>query len=130
VRSISIPADQGYGPEGDPATGVGPDESLFFTVELSAVTHERTFCAPARPLPDADGKPDEVPVPETPPTEVEVDELEEGEGREAEEGDSLSLDYVGVSCASGAQFDSSFESGQPLDVAELGSGLIPGFSEG
>src|SRR5699024_9961868 len=48
----------------------------------------------------------------------------------AEEGDSLSLDYVGVSCASGAQFDSSFESGQPLEVAELGSGLIPGFSEG
>lgn len=130
LRTVSIPADQGYGPEGDPATGVGPDEPLFFTVQLTAVTRERTHCAPARPLPEAEGKPAEVPIPDTPPTEVSVDVLEEGEGRSAENGDALTVDYVGVSCASGAQFDSSFDNDRILEIPELGTGLIRGFSEG
>lgn len=131
VRAVSIPPEQAYGSEGDPDLGVGPDEPVFFTVRLTAVTEDRAFCAPPVPLPNAgeDGKPDSVEIPLMPPTEVITEDLEPGDGVEAQMGDAVSVDYVGVSCAYGREFDSSYGSG-PLDVQEIGSGLIEGFSEG
>lgn len=80
--------------------------------------------------PLASGEKPTVEVPEgEPPEEVVVETLEEGEGPEAQAGDQLSVDYVGVLYESGEEFDSSYDSGQPLPV-QLGSGgVIPGFEE-
>jgi peptidylprolyl isomerase len=79
---------------------------------------------------DTEAKP-VVEVPEgEPPAELEVEDIVEGEGPEAQPGDTLTVDYVGVSYSTGEEFDSSWESGQPFPV-ELGAGqVIPGWDQG
>ena len=76
------------------------------------------------------GKPT-VEVPEgDPPEELVVEDLEEGEGAEAQAGDALTVDYVGVLYDTGEEFDSSYDSGMPLNVVLGDGGLIPGFEQG
>jgi peptidylprolyl isomerase len=79
---------------------------------------------------EAGSKP-EVEVPSgPPPKELVVEDLEEGEGDEAQSGDQLSVQYVGVDYESGEEFDSSYDSGAPFDF-QLGSGsVIPGWDQG
>ncbi len=65
-----------------------------------------------------------------PPSELVVEDLEEGDGAEAQPGDQLSVQYVGVDYESGEEFDSSFDSGQPFTLT-LGAGdVIPGWDQG
>jgi peptidylprolyl isomerase len=73
----------------------------------------------------------EVEVPEgAPPTELVVEDLEEGDGEEAEDGDRVTVEYVGVDYESGEEFDSSYDSGQPFPFT-IGAGeVIPGWDEG
>ena len=79
---------------------------------------------------DLSAKP-EVPVPEgDPPAELEINDVVVGDGPEAAEGDSVTVQYVGVNYSNGQQFDASWDSGQPFDFA-LGAGsVIPGWDEG
>ena len=79
---------------------------------------------------DAGAKP-EVEVPEgPPPAELEIEDLEPGDGAEAKQGDSLSVNYVGVDYETGEEFDSNFGTGQPF-VFTLGAGeVIPGWDQG
>jgi len=81
----------------------------------------------------AEGEPTkpEVEVPDgDPPTELEVTDLVEGEGPEAESGDVVSVEYVGVSYSSGEEFDASWDRGEPF-AFQLGAGqVIPGWDEG
>ncbi|CAN5221186.1 hypothetical protein BH24ACT23_BH24ACT23_10960 [soil metagenome] len=79
----------------------------------------------------ASGEKPTVEVPDGPaPEEVVIETLEEGEGEEAQPGDQLTLDYVGVLYDTGEEFDSSYDSGQPLPVQLGAGGVIPGFDEG
>ena len=78
----------------------------------------------------ASAKP-EVEIPEgDPPTELVVDDLEEGDGAEAQVGDQLSVQYVGVLFDGGTEFDSNFDTGQPFEFALGGGQVIPGWDEG
>jgi peptidylprolyl isomerase len=79
---------------------------------------------------DLSSKP-EVPVPEgDPPTELETIDVVEGDGAEAQTGDTVSMQYVGVNYSNGQEFDASWDSGQPFEF-QLGSGqVIPGWDEG
>jgi len=76
----------------------------------------------------------EVEVPQgDPPTELVVEDLEEGEGREVEAGDAIGVQYVGVLAENGREFDASWQGdspGQPFEFT-LGAGeVIPGWDEG
>jgi peptidylprolyl isomerase len=65
-----------------------------------------------------------------PPQELEVEDIEAGDGDEAQPGDQLSVQYVGVLYDTGEEFDSSWERGQPFQF-QLGSGgVIPGWDQG
>jgi len=67
---------------------------------------------------------------EDPPTDLVIDDLEEGDGEEAAAGDSLTVDYVGVLYANGDEFDESFSQPTPFQFV-LGQGsVIPGWDEG
>jgi len=67
---------------------------------------------------------------EDPPSELVIDDLEEGDGEEAASGDSLTVDYVGVLYENGEEFDASFEGPEPFQFV-LGQGsVIPGWDEG
>ena len=73
----------------------------------------------------------EVEIPEgDPPSELVIEDLEEGEGDEAQAGDQLTVDYVGVLYDGGDEFDASFGEPAPFQFA-LGQGsVIPGWDEG
>ncbi|MFD8492476.1 FKBP-type peptidyl-prolyl cis-trans isomerase [Amycolatopsis sp. NPDC059657] len=65
-----------------------------------------------------------------PPAALETTDITVGDGRQAKAGDAVSVHYVGVSFSTGAEFDSSWNRGEPLDF-NLGHGqVIPGWDQG
>ena len=73
----------------------------------------------------------EIPQPTgEPPTELESKDIVKGKGRTARKGDNVTVQYVGVNHSNGAEFDASWNAGQPFTFT-LGSGqVIPGWDEG
>jgi peptidylprolyl isomerase len=73
----------------------------------------------------------EVTVPDgEPPTELVENELIEGTGAEAKEGDEVTVQYVGVGYESEEEFDSSWSRNEPFSFG-LGAGqVIPGWEQG
>jgi peptidylprolyl isomerase len=64
-------------------------------------------------------------------TELEVEVLEEGEGPEAQEGDTLQVRYTGTLLEDGTEFDSNADGRAPALPVTLGQGgVIPGFEQG
>lgn len=79
----------------------------------------------------ADSEKPTVEVPEgDPPEELVTEDLEEGEGAEAQPGDQLSVNYVGVLYENGEEFDNSYDRGMPFDFQLGGGQVIPGWDEG
>ena len=73
----------------------------------------------------------QVEVPDgPPPSELQVEDLTEGDGAEARAGDLVAVQYVGVDYDSGKEFDTSWDSPDPFTF-QLGSGqVIPGWDQG
>jgi len=80
---------------------------------------------------DLDEKPSIVIPPKAaPPTTLETADIVEGAGREAQPGDTLEVDYVGVSYETGKEFDSSYGRKRQFSF-QLGRGMvIPGWDQG
>lgn len=73
----------------------------------------------------------EVDFPEgPPPTELLIEDLVEGDGREATAGDTVEVHYVGVAYSSGEEFDSSYNRGAPLPFPLGGGRVIQGWDQG
>ncbi|MGH2817530.1 MAG: FKBP-type peptidyl-prolyl cis-trans isomerase [Actinomycetota bacterium] len=67
--------------------------------------------------------------PQTLDSGVVIEDMECGEGEEAERGDLLTVHYTGT-LEDGTKFDSSLDRGQPFEL-RLGAGMvIPGWEEG
>ena len=66
-----------------------------------------------------------------PPAELQKTDVIKGKGRAAQPGDTVSVQYVGNSWSTGAQFDASWDrGGQPFKFP-LGAGqVIPGWDQG
>lgn len=88
--------------------------------------------APAETSGDASNrtKP-EVTVPSgAPPAQLAVEDLEEGTGAEANAGDKVTVQYVGVNYKNGKEFDASWDRNEPFTFT-LGAGeVIPGWDQG
>lgn len=64
------------------------------------------------------------------PTELVSEDIEEGKGPAAKEGDNVAVQYSGVLYADGTPFDNSFDRGEPFTF-QLGAGMvIPGWDQG
>lgn len=64
------------------------------------------------------------------PTELEIEDIVEGDGPAAKDGDDLSMQYVGAIYDTGDEFDNSWDRGEPFDF-KLGSGnVIQGWDQG
>jgi len=88
---------------------------------------DRTPPAPATEE-TLDGEP-EVEVPDgAPPCKLVIQDIKEGTGAEAEEGATVTVQYVGVSWSTSEQFDASWDRGEPSTFPL--SGVIPGWQEG
>jgi peptidylprolyl isomerase len=79
----------------------------------------------------ADATKPEVEVPTgPPPDELQIEDIETGDGEEAQAGDQISVQYVGVDHETGEEFDSSWDHGEPFEL-QLGAGMvIPGWDQG
>ncbi|MDX6706682.1 MAG: hypothetical protein QOI48_2528 [Solirubrobacteraceae bacterium] len=65
-----------------------------------------------------------------PPTALVVQDIVKGKGRGARAGDTVTVDYVGVTYSTGQQFDASWDSGKPFTFP-LGAGrVIAGWDQG
>ena len=70
-----------------------------------------------------ESKPD-VSIPDgPPPAELQVEDLEVGDGPEAVAGKRLTMQYVGHSWSTGRQFDASWDRGEPF-AFQLGAGMV------
>jgi len=92
-------------------------------------------CAKAPALSKSKGKPTKVEVPSAPVTKLVIQDLEKGTSAPAEKGKQLTVNYVGISCTTGIEFDTSWgkkgkNKDDPLDFV-LGSGeVIKGWDTG
>ena len=65
-----------------------------------------------------------------PPAELQSEDLIVGKGATAKAGQTVTVNYVGVSHSTGKQFDASFDRGEPFPFT-LGAGeVIPGWDQG
>ena len=66
----------------------------------------------------------------TPPTSLDIEDLEVGDGHEARAGSEVQVHYVGVAWSTGKQFDASWDRREPFSF-RLGAGqVIPGWDQG
>ena len=81
--------------------------------------------------PAADATKPTVEVPDgPPPTELVVEDLSVGSGREATPGTTCTMQYVGVAWSDKKQFDASWDRGEPFTFG-LGQGMvISGWDQG
>ena len=81
------------------------------------------------PPPTSPDKP-EVEIPSEIPTELQITVLQEGEGPEAQVGDTVIVHYIGVRASDGVEFDNSYDRFEPFPVV-LGAGaVIKGWDDG
>ena len=80
---------------------------------------------------DLSAKP-EIPQPSgEPPAELQKTDVVKGKGKAAKAGDLVSVQYVGNSWSTGAQFDASWDRGSEPSQFPLGAGqVIPGWDQG
>jgi peptidylprolyl isomerase len=76
----------------------------------------------------SDEKP-EIEVPDgAPPCKLVIQDVVEGDGDKAKEGDTLSVHYVGVSWSTGEEFDANWTKDQPIELSLMQ--VIPGWQQG
>ena len=131
-RQITIPAADAYGKDGNYAQGIGANETLTFVVDLVGATTKPIYCNAVTVLPEGKagaGKPTKVDMPLEAPTALKKTDLKVGTGEAAKKGNYVTVQYLGVACSTGRQFDSSWDKGEPFPIT-LGEGTIPGFATG
>ena len=106
--AVSMPVSEIVGPEGAPQAGLEPDEPMLFLVDVLEEAEgplsgpEGKSVEPPADAPtvvEEDGKVTGVDfsdAPKDPPSELQVIPLTEGEGPEVEEGQQVTLNYLGV----------------------------------
>ncbi len=111
----------------DDATDVATTNSTLPSEEGDLASAAGKPCvAVADPLPA--GAPN-VPVKVgPPPTQLVIEDLRVGTGATVAATDTVTVNYIGVSCSSGKIFDSSYSRGQPATFAL--SGVIKGWTDG
>lgn len=132
-----VPAEDAFGEQGNPAVGIEPGDSIVFVIDVQRAFASRADGSvrlsrdgfPAVVL-APDGRPG-ITVPKaSPPEELEVEVLKQGNGEQVEDGDSVVVHYTGVLWDDNTVFDSSWENGPPATfVVGDGGNVIPGFSK-
>ena len=73
----------------------------------------------------------EITIPDNPPpTTLQVSDIVEGDGELACSGEPITVQYVGVTYATGKQFDASWDRGEPFSFQLGGGQVIQGWDQG
>lgn len=136
---VAVAPDDGYASAaGSPSQSkVGPDDTLVFLVRLISAVPPRARGVAVTPPPGlpqvalaADGEPSVTVPPTDPPGELVVQELVRGDGPEVLEGQTVRVQYRGVTWSDGSTFDSSWASGSPVPFVVGRGQLIEGWDVG
>lgn len=80
---------------------------------------------------DVETKPDVAKPKGEPPAELQTTDIVRGKGEAAQPGDTVSVQYVGNSWSTGAQFDASWDrGGEPFEFPVGAGQVIPGWDQG
>jgi peptidylprolyl isomerase len=112
------------GDDDDDSAAQGASDTQATTAEEPSPSAQREA------LEDTSTKP-EIPKPTgSPPRELVKEDIVKGTGKPAKAGDTLVVNYVGVTFSTGSEFDASWDRGQPFPV-QLGAGeVIKGWDQG
>ena len=134
-RAFPVAATDIAGDPPPPESGLGPDDTLVFVVDLVSVAEEPTEDPAPSADPDALQAAEErgAPEVEVPEGDAETEELVvidnvAGDGKVVCPGDTVVAHYTGVQASDGEQFESSWERGQPIDFSL--EGVIKGWTDG
>lgn len=127
-RELIIPGAQAYSDQPPEGSGIEPDETLVFVIDLVRIDDPGpAIDAKAQAAAQERGEP-KIQVPDPLPTELTVTDDVEGTGDEVKKGDEVTVSYAGASASTGTIFDSSWKRGQPVTF-KLDE-VIPGWGEG
>ena len=135
--AVVVPEKDGFGPNGNPSSGVEPGDSIVFVLDVQRAFPSRADGTP-RLTRDGfpavvlapDGRPGITVPKQDAPESLQQETLLEGSGQVVEEGDTVVVHYTGVLWDEGTVFDSSWESGAPATFTVGTDGqVIPGFSK-
>lgn len=122
------------------ACGGGDDASPATAPEASGVVPTSILESPVLPVDGCENGPDAadyedgaIPQAVRPceiPTALVTHTIRSGTGRNAEDGDTLFVDYVGIRSENGAVFDESYSRGTPLEFPLGRGGVIQGWDDG
>ncbi len=126
-----VPPAEGFGDAGSAQLGVEPGQTLVFVLDVVGIVPsasdaltEWTTDVPKVVRAD-DGTPT-ITLPDVdPPADLMLTVLTEGDGAVVGDGDSVTVDYLGMSWNTGEVFDESF-SKSPATFAT--TGVVPGFA--
>jgi peptidylprolyl isomerase len=79
---------------------------------------------------DAGEKPEIAETSGAPPEELVSEDIIEGDGAEAKEGDTVSVQYVGKNWSNSEEFDTSWTRGEPFEFTLGEGGVIAGWDQG
>jgi peptidylprolyl isomerase len=109
------------------------DNALIKATETTSKTSTSSTSATAAKTPTSgplSKEPKVTPPTGAAPTKLETKELIAGTGAEAKNGDSVTVNYVGVLYKNGKEFNASWETKEPFNFT-LGKGqVIPGWDQG
>jgi peptidylprolyl isomerase len=135
---VAIPPKDAFGVQGAPKAGFGPTDTAVFMIDVVSAVHPLKTAAGAAVPPkagmptvkaDAKGVP-VVTVPKGPPPDkLVVKPLIKGTGPAVKKGQVLVAAYSGSVYRTGKVFDSSYSSGQLLNLPAGVGKLVPGFDK-
>jgi peptidylprolyl isomerase len=109
------------------AAGCGSDED---TASAPATETATETPAPTPALTDTSQKPVIAKPTGQAPSRIVKKDIVKGSGETARAGDQVTVQYVGVSFATGEQFDASWDRGEPFRFALGTGGVIHGWDRG
>jgi peptidylprolyl isomerase len=112
------------------AAGCGDDdEDQADSPAAPTATQEQQTQTTAPDLTNTSTKP-AIPKPTgSPPRKLLVEDIVKGKGRLSRKGDTLTVQYVGVTFSTGTEFDSSWDRGQPF-TTQIPGQVIEGWNRG
>jgi peptidylprolyl isomerase len=117
----------GCGSDDEGSSGVG-DKAADTSAETQAATTETG--PPTADIKDVKVKPVIDKPTGSPPNKLVKEDIVVGKGRAAKNGDTVSVQYVGVNFSNGQEFDASWDRGQPFSFALGGGMVIKGWDKG
>ncbi|MGN6273235.1 MAG: FKBP-type peptidyl-prolyl cis-trans isomerase [Protaetiibacter sp.] len=126
-----VPPAEGFGDTGSQQLGVEPGQTLVFVLDVvgiipSAADALTEWTTDVPKVARADDGTPTITLPDTdPPADLMLTVLTEGDGAVVGDGDSVTVDYLGMSWNTGEVFDESF-SKSPATFAT--TGVVPGFA--